>query len=255
MPDEGILRAITDRFVGMKNELGINSDIETEIAELSATFGKSTDRSFLVSRGEYFCAKLMSGYLGYAFVDAADVIRFSFDGSLDEKTSRELVRSAVEKYGKVVIPGFYGAYPNGDIHLFARGGSDITGAYVASFLDAEIYENWTDVSGINSVDPRIVENPKVIEKITYDELCELSYMGANVLHEDSIIPVSDVNIDINILNTADPACRDYDWLVVFDDLAEVETLACPRERTILATWEPVSIKNYCRAFTRPFGPG
>ncbi|MBO4429448.1 MAG: aspartate kinase [Clostridia bacterium] len=207
VPDEGILRAITDRFVGMKNALGIDSDIETEIAELSATFGKNTDRSFLVSRGEYFCAKLMSGYLGCAFVDAADVIRFSFDGSLDEKTSRELVKSAVEKYGRVVIPGFYGAYPNGDIHLFSRGGSDITGAYVASFLDAEIYENWTDVSGISSADPRIVENPKVIEKITYDELRELSYMGANVLHEDSILPVSDVNIDINILNTFDPDCR------------------------------------------------
>ena len=111
---------------------------------------------------------------------------------------------AFDRYGSIVVPGFYGAYPNGDINLFSRGGSDITGSYLARFLNAEIYENWTDVSGICSADPRLAEKPKAIERITYEELRELSYMGANVLHEDSILPVQECGIAINILNTNEP---------------------------------------------------
>ena len=207
VPDETIFAAIKERFVEIQTALGIDIDVASELDALAKSFSKTTDQSFLVSRGEYFSAKLMASYLGYAFVDAADVIRFNFDGTLDEKESARLVKEAYEKYGKIVLPGFYGAYPNGDINLFSRGGSDITGAYVARFLDAEIYENWTDVSGIFTADPRIAHGPKPISRITYEELRELSYMGANVLHEDSVLPVQEADIDINILNTEDPDNR------------------------------------------------
>ena len=204
VPDEGIWDSISARFAEIKNTLSLGIDIESELRDFAASLGKNTDQNYLVSRGEYFCARLMSAYLGFSFVDAADVMRFSFDGKLDVEASEALVREAFDKYGSIVVPGFYGAYPNGDINLFSRGGSDITGSYLARFLGAEIYENWTDVSGICSADPRLAEKPKAIERITYEELRELSYMGANVLHEDSILPVQECGIAINILNTNEP---------------------------------------------------
>lgn len=207
VPDETIFAAIKERFVEIKTALGLSYDIESELDALASSFSKTTDQNFLVSRGEYFSAKLMANFLGFAFVDAADVMRFDFDGTLDEKESARLIKSAFDKYERIVVPGFYGAYPNGDINLFSRGGSDITGAYVARFLGAEIYENWTDVSGIFTADPRIAHGPKPISRITYEELRELSYMGANVLHEDSVLPVQEADIDINILNTEDPDNR------------------------------------------------
>ena len=194
VPDDKIWDSIAGRYTEIAKSLGLSIDIDAELRAFAKTLGKNTDQSLLVSRGEYFCARLMSAYLGFAFVDAADVIRFSFDGRLDLETSAR----------SLVVPGFYGAYPNGDIHLFSRGGSDITGSYLARFLNAEIYENWTDVSGIYSADPRLAKNPKPIERITYEELRELSYMGANVLHEDSILPVQDCGIAINIRNTNAP---------------------------------------------------
>lgn len=207
VPDETIFAAIRERFVEIKTALSLDYDVGAELDELALTFGKNTDQNFLVSRGEYFSAKLMANCLGYTFVDAADVIRFGFDGTLDEKESARLIKSAYDMYGRIVVPGFYGAYPNGDVNLFSRGGSDITGAYLARFLNAEIYENWTDVSGIFTADPRIVKDPKPVGSITYEELRELSYMGANVLHEESVLPVQDAGIDINILNTEKPTDR------------------------------------------------
>lgn len=204
VPDDGIWDSIAARYTEIRDSLGITIDIETELREFSATLSKTSDASLLVSRGEYFCARLMAAYLGFAFVDARDVIRFSFDGKLDLETSEALVREAYETYGKIVVPGFYGAFPNGDINLFSRGGSDITGSYLARFLGAQVYENWTDVSGIYSADPKIVEHPKPIASITYKELRELSYMGANVLHEESILPVQDCGIAIHIRNTNEP---------------------------------------------------
>lgn len=204
VPDEGIWDAIAARYIEIRNTLSLDIDIESELREFAATLSKNTEQSYLVSRGEYFCARLMSAYLGFGFVDAADVMRFSFDGKLDVEASEVLVREAFDGYGSIVVPGFYGAYPNGDINLFSRGGSDITGSYLARFLNAEIYENWTDVSGICSADPRLADHPKAIERITYEELRELSYMGANVLHEDSILPVQECGIAINILNTNEP---------------------------------------------------
>ncbi|MBQ3487363.1 MAG: aspartate kinase, partial [Clostridia bacterium] len=145
-------------------------------------------RDELASRGEYFSAKLMAAYLDFRFIDAADWIRFNFDGTVDQETSYETLRALVWGTG-VVIPGFYGLMPDGRIRTFSRGGSDITGSLAAAALDAEVYENWTDVSGILMADPRIVDDPQTIPEVTYDELRELSYSGAQVLHEGSIFPV------------------------------------------------------------------
>lgn len=204
VPDDKIWQSIVERYKEIKESLGLSIDIEAELAEYASTFSKDIDQGALVSRGEYFCARLMSDYLGFTFVDAADVIRFSYDGKLDIAESERLVRAAFDKYGSIVIPGFYGAYPNGDVNLFSRGGSDITGSYLARFLSASIYENWTDVSGILSADPRLTQNPKAIARITYEELRELSYMGASVLHEDCILPVQECGIAINLRNTNEP---------------------------------------------------
>ena len=204
VPDDKIWDSIAARYTEIAESLGLDFDIAAELAAFEKTLNREIDQNYLVSRGEYFCARLMGPYLGFAFVDAADVMRFSYDGKLDRKASAALVRAAFERHGNIVVPGFYGTYPNGDIQLFSRGGSDITGSYLAGFLNAEIYENWTDVSGIYSADPRLAKNPKPIASITYKELRELSYMGANVLHEESILPVQDRGIAINIRNTNEP---------------------------------------------------
>ena len=202
-----IFDMLKERYVEIKNDLNIKYDVEKEFDQLKSELNKNMSLDYLVSRGEYFCAKLMASYLGFNFVDSKDVILFEYNGKLNEEKTDEAILAAYEKNGDkgLVIPGFYGAYPNGDIHLLSRGGSDITGSIVAKALNASMYENWTDVSGILMADPRIVDNPKRINEITYDELREMSYMGANVLHEETIFPVQEMNIPINILNTNDPS--------------------------------------------------
>ena len=165
---------------------------------------RDTSVDELVSRGEYFTSKLMAEYLGYRFVDAADCVLFGLDGQIDREKTYAAIRSALEAYDRIVIPGFYGKLPTGKIKVMTRGGSDITGALAAAAVDADIYENWTDVSGILMADPRIVENPAPIAKITYAELQELAFMGASVLHEDSIAPVKEKGIALNIRNTNRP---------------------------------------------------
>ena len=205
VPDDKIWVSIVNRYKEIKGTLNLKIDIEAELNEFSQTFGKDINQDLLVSRGEYFCARLMSSYLGYTFVDAADIIRFSYDGKLDVAESAKRIRAAFDQYGNIVVPGFYGAYPNGDINLLSRGGSDVTGAYLSKCLNADIYENWTDVSGIRAADPKLAKNPKAIQRVTYEELRELSYMGASVLHEDSILPVQEAGIAINLRNTNEPA--------------------------------------------------
>ena len=201
----GIFDLIASRYLDIRDELGLDLPIEGELAELKRRIdSKSISREELVSRGEYFSAKLMAAYLGFRFVDAADWVKFKLDGTVDQEASYEALRHQVLVGYGAVIPGFYGAMPDGTIHTFSRGGSDITGALAAAALDAEVYENWTDVSGILMADPRIVENPQAIPEVTYDELRELSYSGAQVLHEDSIFPVREKNIPVNIRNTNDP---------------------------------------------------
>ena len=200
-----IFEMIANRYLDIRDELGLDLNLEPEFIELKKRIeAKTVSQEELVSRGEYFSAKLMAAYLGFQFVDAADWIKFKLDGTVDKEASYEALRHQVVMGYGAVIPGFYGAMPDGTIHTFSRGGSDITGALAAAALDADVYENWTDVSGILMADPRIVDDPQAIPEVTYDELRELSYSGAQVLHEDSIFPVREKNIPVNIRNTNDP---------------------------------------------------
>ena len=200
-----IFQMIASRYIGIRNELGLALAIEPELEALKkAVDAKQVTREELVSRGEYFSAKLMAAYLGFPFIDAADWVKFNFDGTVDQESSYEALRNRVTPGAGAVIPGFYGSMPDGTIHTFSRGGSDITGSLAAAALDADVYENWTDVSGILMADPRIVDDPQTIPEVTYDELRELSYSGAQVLHEDAIFPVREKNIPLNIRNTNAP---------------------------------------------------
>lgn len=201
---DGIQEMICSRYAEIKNECGLSVDIEKEIAGVFAKLNKKTSVDYIASRGEYFNAMLMAEYLGFKFVDAADWLAFDYKGEVDFEKSEKNLSEIFEVYGKIVTPGFYGAMPNGEIKVFSRGGSDITGAIAAASLNASVYENWTDVNGIMMVDPRIVKNPKTIARITYDELRELSYMGAAVLHEDTVFPVRLKDIPVNIRNTNEP---------------------------------------------------
>ncbi|MBQ9148498.1 MAG: aspartate kinase [Oscillospiraceae bacterium] len=199
-----IFDMIVSRYTSIRDELGLDVDLETEFAVLKKGIdAKKLTKEELVSRGEYFSAKLMAAYLGYTFLDAADWVKFSLDGSVDQEATYKALKELA--FGqKIVTPGFYGTMPDGRIHAFSRGGSDITGSLAAAALDADVYENWTDVSGILMADPRIVDNPQAIAEVTYDELRELSYSGAQVLHEGSIFPVREKNIPLNIRNTNAP---------------------------------------------------
>ena len=202
-----VYEMITSRYLQIRDELGITLDLETEFSALKKRLdNKDVSEDELASRGEYFSAKLMAAFLDFEFVDAADWIRFNMDGSVD----KEFSYAALKKLGSgkgIVIPGFYGAMPDGRIRTFSRGGSDITGALAAAALDASVYENWTDVSGILMADPRIVDDPQPIPEVTYDELRELSYAGAQVLHEGTILPVREKGIPVNIRNTNAPNDR------------------------------------------------
>ena len=199
-----IFDMITSRYLEIRDELELNLDLESEFEALKKRLDKKrVTQDELVSRGEYFSAKLMAAYLGYNFVDAADWVKFNMDGTVNTELSYEAFRDAAAGQG-VVTPGFYGSMPGGHIKTFSRGGSDITGAYAAAALDADVYENWTDVSGILMADPRIVDDPMTIPQVTYDELRELSYSGAQVLHEGTIFPVREKGIPVNIRNTNAP---------------------------------------------------
>ncbi len=198
---------ITSRYVEIRDELGLQLDLESEFAELKKRLdAKDVTEDELASRGEYFSAKLMAAFLDFEFVDAADWIQFNLDGTVNKEVSYPALKKLGSGKG-IVIPGFYGAMPDGRIRTFSRGGSDITGALAAAALDADVYENWTDVSGILMADPRIVENPQPIPEVTYDELRELSYAGAQVLHEGTIMPVREKGIPVNIRNTNAPNDR------------------------------------------------
>ena len=201
----GVFEMITSRYLEIRDELNINLDLETEFAALKKRLdAKSVTQDELVSRGEYFSAKLMAAFLGFQFIDAVDWVKFNFDGTVDQESSYEALRNLVVLGQGAVIPGFYGLMPDGHIRTFTRGGSDITGALAAAALNADVYENWTDVSGILMADPRIVDDPQAIPEVTYDELRELSYSGAQVLHEGTIFPVREKNIPLNIRNTNAP---------------------------------------------------
>ena len=201
---DDILQTIEQRFAEIRTELGLRFDAEGEMKKLAAGLSRDTSVDELVSRGEYFTARLMAEYLGYRFVDAADCVFFGYDGQIDRDRTDRAIAEALAAHGRILIPGFYGRLPTGKIKVMSRGGSDITGALAAAATDADVYENWTDVSGILMADPRIVPDPRPIAKVTYAELRELAFMGASVMHEDSIQPVKDKGIALNIRNTNRP---------------------------------------------------
>lgn len=194
---------IAERYNAIICDLGLNYDIAGELAYICDGINHHTGRDFAASRGEYLSSLILAKYLKYDFIDAESVIFFQENGSFDAEKTREELRKELKKHERAVIPGFYGVMPNGTIRTFSRGGSDITGSIVAEAAEAELYENWTDVSGCLMADPRIVENPRPIRTVTYRELRELSYMGASVLHEEAIFPVRAAGIPINIRNTND----------------------------------------------------
>lgn len=199
-----ILDQIRKRFTDIIDGLNLDLNLDFEFRKIEENFVNKAGRPYAASRGEYLNGIIMSHYLGFPFIDAAEVIFFDEDGNfLPEKTNDEL-QARLENMKQAVIPGFYGSKPDGTITTFSRGGSDVTGSIVARALHADLYENWTDVSGFLVADPRVVENPVPIETITYRELRELSYMGASVLHEDAIFPVRKEGIPINIKNTNRP---------------------------------------------------
>ncbi len=201
---DSIFQMIEERFLSIQKELNLKYPIAKDLNNLKEAMNQNIPLDYLVSRGEYLTAKLMAEYLGYTFLDAKDLIYFSYDGKIDFLKTKSMMEHALQANERFVIPGFYGAMPDGQVKIMARGGSDITGAIIAKIVHADVYENWTDVSGILMGDPRIIHEPKRIDTITYSELRELSYMGANVLHEDAIFPVKEENIPINIRNTNEP---------------------------------------------------
>lgn len=202
-----ILEKIRGRYDEIIEGLGLNLNLDHEFAGMEENFLAKAGKDYAASRGEYLNGIVMAHYLGYEFIDAAEVIFFDEQGNFEtEVTNREL-SERLSHVERAVIPGFYGSRPDGSVKTFSRGGSDVTGSIVARAVHADLYENWTDVSGFLVADPRIVDNPEVIETITYRELRELSYMGASVLHEDAIFPVRKEGIPINIRNTNRPEDR------------------------------------------------
>ena len=201
---EDILKSIRERYDSIIEGLKLDLSLDDEFKVIRENFCKKVGRDYAASRGEYLNGIVMAAYLGYEFIDAAEVIFFDKEGNFDPEKTDAVLSRRLETVERAVIPGFYGSMPNGKIKTFSRGGSDITGSIVAKAVHADLYENWTDVSGFLIADPRIIKNPKAIDVITYRELRELSYMGATVLHEDAIFPVRKEGIPIHIRNTNAP---------------------------------------------------
>jgi aspartate kinase len=205
---------IIERYVDITYDLKLNYDIMPHLEEVRRRIENGATADYAASRGEYLNGLLLSSYLGFEFVDAAELIRFDESGVFDAEATQQLCKEKLSGRSRLVIPGFYGTKPDGSIKTFSRGGSDITGAIIARGVDAEVYENWTDVSGFLMADPRIVNNPRPIHTLTYTELRELAYMGATVLHEESIFPVRQACIPIHVQNTNAP--EDYGTMIVPD---------------------------------------
>lgn len=201
---EELLARIRERYDSIISGLSLSLSLDREFQVIRENFSKKIGRDYAASRGEYLNGMIMAEYLGYEFIDAAEVVFFDENGNFDSTKTNTVLSERLADVERAVIPGFYGAKPDGKIVTFSRGGSDITGSIVAKAVHADMYENWTDVSGFLIADPRIIRNPKVIDTITYRELRELSYMGATVLHEDAIFPVRKEGIPINIRNTNFP---------------------------------------------------
>lgn len=214
IPLDDVFDLIANRYKKIVSKLDLSLDIGSYLDKIKKDIENGASKDYAASRGEYLNGIILANYLDFDFIDAKDVIFFNKYGSIDMDLTYTSLRKALENGRKAVIPGFYGSDIHGNIITFSRGGSDVTGALVSASINADLYENWTDVSGFLMTDPRIVNNPKQINKITYRELRELSYMGASVLHEESVFPVRDAAIPINIKNTNMP--EDPGTLIVKD---------------------------------------
>ncbi len=215
---EEVFDVIAQRYIDIAQELQLTLDIRPYLQTVWVDIKHGASADYAASRGEYLNGLLLANYLGFTFVDAAEVIRFTAEGKFDAEGTQKLMQQKLAGKQRVAVPGFYGAMPDGSIRVFPRGGSDISGAIVARGVNADLYENWTDVSGFLMADPRIVNDPKPIRSITYSELRELAYMGATVLHEDSIFPVRQACIPINVRNTNAP--EEPGTLIIPDDDGE-----------------------------------
>ncbi|MFR8266852.1 MAG: aspartate kinase [Clostridia bacterium] len=204
LPYQQIFQVICDRFMAVEVNLGVNVGLKEAFEEIRKNLEAGASADYIASRGEHLNAMLIAAYLGFDFVDSSRIVRFDEKGRFMEDLTNKEIAEKLKHHERAVIPGFYGAKVDGTIKTFSRGGSDITGALVARAVGAEVYENWTDVSGFLMADPRIVKDPKPISTVSYKELRELSYMGASVLHEDAIYPARIANIPINIRNTNEP---------------------------------------------------
>ncbi|WP_432667554.1 aspartate kinase [Wukongibacter baidiensis] len=219
VPFDQVFDIISERYLEIIKELEIDLDIQPYLDEVKSKITKNVSIDYLASRGEYLNGLIMAKFLNYDFIDAKEIIFFNNNGSIDWDKTKKMLSKKISDHNKAVIPGFYGCNTDGKVKIFSRGGSDITGAIVARVAEAEVYENWTDVSGFLMSDPRIVENPKPIKRITYRELRELSYMGASVLHEEAIFPVREIGIPINIRNTNEP---ENTGTIITDDIDDKE---------------------------------
>ena len=204
IPYEQIFQVICDRFMAVEVNLDVDIDLEHEFEDIKRNLEAGASADYIASRGEYLNAMIIASYLGYDFVDAAKIVKFDEKGRFMEELTDKAIKKELANHEKAVIPGFYGSKIDGSVKTFSRGGSDITGSIIARAVGADMYENWTDVSGFLMADPRIVKDPKPISTVSYKELRELSYMGASVLHEDAIYPARVANIPINIRNTNRP---------------------------------------------------
>lgn len=245
-----IFKLIEDRYINICKELSLTLDIGKHLMDLKEKIANGASKDFIASRGEYLNGIILADYLGFDFVDASEIIFFKKSGILDEEKTYRIAAERLAKSAGAVIPGFYGSGPDGKIKTFSRGGSDITGAIIAKSVAAKVYENWTDVSGFMMTDPRIVKNPKHIEEISYKELRELSYMGANVFHEEAIFPVKNEGIPINIKNTNRP--QDIGTFIVSDEArrnaGNITGISGKRDFTVISIEKTLMNreKGYCR---------
>lgn len=254
---DDVYNIIEKRFLGICEDLKLEINLQDYLDNIKIKIQNGASKDYVASRGEYLNAIILANYLDFEFVDAKDIIIFNDKGEFDSASTEIKMKEKLSGISNAVIPGFYGAKLHGEIVTFSRGGSDITGSIVASTLDSKLYENWTDVSGFLMADPRIVDSPRPIEIITYKELRELSYMGAPVLHEESLFPVKNKGIVINIKNTNFP---DHKGTKIVDDLypiSEIESItgiAGKKDFTVIAIEKTrmISEKNFLRKLITVF---
>ncbi len=250
VPYDQVFQVICDRYRAIELNLGVNVELQKQFDIINQTLQSGASEDYIASRGEYLNALIVAAYLGYDFIDTAGLVQFDARGRFLNDKTNEALGAELLKHDRAVIPGFYGSYPDGKIRTFSRGGSDITGALVARAVQADVYENWTDVSGFLMADPRIVNDPKPISTLSYKELRELSYMGASVLHEDAIYPARAAEIPINIRNTNEP--EDPGTTITAEAAAKDDTIitgiAGHKDFTVIAIYK--NMMNSEKGFVR-----